>query len=152
MKRAIFSDYAVDLSNLRVESDAPRPVANETHCVIQIHSASINPIDVKIAQGYIASWWPTTLPFVPGYDCAGVIIELPVGYTGGEFKVGDRVFTCNWGTSKHWDSDSTSQGGCFAELGLFSFEQDRQDPIRGPVLRCRRRLCFGIFDCIPSFV
>ncbi|KAL3808294.1 hypothetical protein ACHAXA_009806 [Cyclostephanos tholiformis] len=113
------------LANLQVISDAPRPSGNATHCVVKIHSAAINPIDWKIAA---LGFWPTTLPFTPGYDCAGVIVELPTDYAGDEFSVGDRVFTCNWGVSRHWDEDDTSQGGCFAEFGAFPLHKIAKIP------------------------
>jgi NADPH:quinone reductase-like Zn-dependent oxidoreductase len=111
-------------ANIQVISDAPRPSANATHCVVQIHSAAINPVDWKIAAW---GFWPTTLPFIPGYDCAGVIVELPTGYEG-DLKLGDRVFTCNWGVSRHWDEDATSHGGCFAEFGAFPLHKIAKIP------------------------
>ncbi len=88
------------------------------HAVVRIVSAAINPVDCKVAAGYIARAWPTTLPFVGGYDAAGVIHKLPIGYSG-ELKQGDRVYTRNWGKSRHWDSDSTTQGGAFGQFALF---------------------------------
>lgn len=98
MKACQLTAFNEDASvNIKVVSDAPRPSADSLHCVVQIRSAAINPIDSKIAAW---GFWPTTMPFTTGYDCAGVIVELPTGYAGEEFKVGDRVFTCNWGTGR----------------------------------------------------
>ena len=127
MKSVIFTEYSLDLTNVHV-GNTPIPCADKTHVVIKIFSAAINPVDAKIAAGYIAQRWPTTLPFTPGYDCAGIIHELPTDYSGDDFKVNDKVFTCNWGTGKHWDNDSTSQGGCFAEFGVFPIHKIAKIP------------------------
>lgn len=118
MKSLVAETFTDDFTNLKLV-EKPIPSANATHCVVRVFSAAINPIDAKIAQGFAANYqWPISLPLFPGYDAAGVIHELPESYEG-PFKAGDRVFTCNWGVGRHWDNDSTSQGGAFAEYALF---------------------------------
>ena len=49
-------------------------------------------------------FWPTPMPFYPGYDAAGVVTSLASDYNGG-LKVGDAVFTCNWGNGRHNDEE-----------------------------------------------
>lgn len=115
MRAIEYSALAADpAAHLRLVTK-PVPSADGVHAVVKIVTAAINLVDCKIAAH---GFWPMTLPFVPGYDAAGVVHELPPSY-GGDLRVGDRVFVCNWGVSKHWDSDETSQGGAFAEYARF---------------------------------
>lgn len=57
--------------------DAPRPDASQ--CVIEVHSAGVNPSDVKAALGAMPhAVWPRT----PGRDYAGVVIDGPEAMIG----------------------------------------------------------------------
>jgi NADPH:quinone reductase-like Zn-dependent oxidoreductase len=59
--------------------DAPR--AGPGQCVIEVHSAGVNPSDVKAALGAMPhAVWPRT----PGRDYAGVVIDGPEAMIGAE--------------------------------------------------------------------
>lgn len=56
-----------------------RPVAGPGQCVIEIHSAGINPSDVKAALGAMPhAVWPRT----PGRDYAGIVVDGPAEWVG----------------------------------------------------------------------
>lgn len=74
---------------LRYE-DAPAPGVLLDDVLIRVAAASFNPIDAKIRQGLMKDHLPKSLPFVLGWDCAGVIEEAGAGVKN--FWVGDEVF------------------------------------------------------------
>jgi NADPH:quinone reductase-like Zn-dependent oxidoreductase len=60
---------------------AARPSAQAGQCVIEVHSAGINPSDVKAALGAMPhAVWPRT----PGRDYAGIVIDGPDELLGQE--------------------------------------------------------------------
>lgn len=70
-------------------SEVPQPQAGEV--LIKVHFAGINPIDVKTRAGlgWAASENKDNLPWVPGYDISGEIVELGEGSE--RFAVGENV-------------------------------------------------------------
>ena len=78
------------------EIDDPKPGNGEV--LIEIKAASVNFPDVLMIQGLYQNQPP--MPFIPGAECSGVIIEIGEGVNS--CAVGDRVFVMA-GT------------GCFAE-------------------------------------
>lgn len=73
---------------LKVESiPRPRPAADEV--LVKVVAASVNPVDWKLREGELKSWWPLTLPAVLGRDASGVIVE--VGKNVKDFHCGDDV-------------------------------------------------------------
>lgn len=70
--------------------DAPRPVINDDDVLIRVHAAGVNPVDWKIREGYMKERMNRSLPFVPGWDVAGVIAEVGPAVQG--FRVGDAVY------------------------------------------------------------
>jgi hypothetical protein len=92
--------------------------------LVKIHVASINPIDDKVAKGYLAgAGWDTPFPFTAGYDFAGVVEAVgPVEAGAGveaqaeaeALAPGDRVFAVNWGAFNH-NVTGHAIGGAFAE-------------------------------------
>ena len=69
--------------------DIPIPQPGADQIVIKIAAASVNPVDWKIREGWLAKTFPMDLPRVLGRDGAGTIVAL--GATVSGFKVGDRV-------------------------------------------------------------
>jgi len=121
MRYVEFDAYVNDFSNLRIV-EKPIPAADATHALVRVHSAAINPVDTKIANGYLEKWG-LVLPFSAGFDAAGVIHALADDYVG-EFKVGDPVFTVNWGN----DDGASNIGGAFAEFALFPLNKIAKIP------------------------
>ena len=70
------------------EADIPEPKAGEV--VIRVRDAGVNPIDWKIADGYLKDVMPLRFPVTLGTDVAGVVEAAGPGVK--EFKRGDEVF------------------------------------------------------------
>ena len=71
-----------------VVNDVADPDIAEDHIIIEVKSASVNFPDVLMIQGLYQFQPP--LPFIPGGETAGVIIEIGDGVEG--FNIGDKVF------------------------------------------------------------
>ncbi|KAJ2689657.1 hypothetical protein H4R19_006483 [Coemansia spiralis] len=72
-------------------AELPRPqVRTATQVEIEVHAASLNPIDFKRAKGMLSAVRPDTFPLKVGYDVAGVVTKAGDGVT--RFKQGDRVY------------------------------------------------------------
>jgi len=86
MKAAIFQDYAAPVEIAEIA----KPVLNDDAVLIEVHAASLNPIDNILRAGYLKDMIPLTFPHVMGYDVAGKIVET--GKNVQTVKVGDNVF------------------------------------------------------------
>jgi alcohol dehydrogenase len=75
---------------LELNQNAPKPVAGKGQVLIEVHAASINPIDWKIRAGYLKEHLPLTMPATFGGDVAGVVAG--VGDSTSGLNVGDRVY------------------------------------------------------------
>ncbi len=76
-----------DPSVMKLE-DAPDAPAGAGHVLVDVRAAGVNPVDTYIRSGQYASLPP--LPYTPGADAAGVVIE--VGVDVQDVKIGDRVY------------------------------------------------------------
>jgi alcohol dehydrogenase len=70
--------------------DFPEPQLRDRDVLVQIHSASINPLDLKIRNGELKPLLPYKLPLILGNDLAGVVVA--VGSDVQRFKRGDEVY------------------------------------------------------------
>ncbi|ASG06553.1 NADP-dependent oxidoreductase [Vibrio anguillarum] len=70
-------------------SDVPQPKAGEV--LVKVAFAGVNPIDVKTRAGlgWAAAQNKDKLPWVPGYDISGQVVEL--GEDNRRFQIGDNV-------------------------------------------------------------
>jgi len=66
-----------------VEIPAPKPAAGQV--LVKIVASGVNFIDTYLREGR----YPAALPFVPGQEAAGTVVELGEGVSG--FAVGDHV-------------------------------------------------------------
>lgn len=73
------------------EMDFSMPTLHEEDVLIEIHAASVNPIDYKSRNGMVKILYTSPMPMILGNDCAGVISKVGTKVT--QFKVGDRVYT-----------------------------------------------------------
>jgi NADPH:quinone reductase-like Zn-dependent oxidoreductase len=71
-------------------ADTPRPTPRADELLVQVHAASVNPIDNMIPTGIFKAVVKFQLPATLGSDLAGVVVEVGSGVT--RFKVGDAVF------------------------------------------------------------
>ena len=70
--------------------EVPAPEMRDDDVLIQIHAASVNPLDSKIKSGEFKLILPYRLPLVLGNDLAGTVVR--VGARVHSFKPGDEVY------------------------------------------------------------
>jgi len=86
MKAAIINDYGQEV---QIE-EVSKPELAEDSVMIEVHAASVNPIDNIVRAGYMKDMMPITFPYIMGYDVSGVVTE--VGNKVTKFKKGDEVY------------------------------------------------------------
>jgi len=86
MKAAIFNDFAAPVEI--AEIDKPNLLDNSV--LIEVHAASVNPIDNILRAGYLRQMMELSFPHVTGYDVSGTVVEI--GKDVQRVKVGDDVF------------------------------------------------------------
>jgi len=64
MKAAIIHDYgsAIEIA------DIAKPILKDDSVIIEVHAASLNPIDSILRSGVMQEMLPLTFPHVMGYD------------------------------------------------------------------------------------
>jgi len=88
--------------------DVPRPEPKENQILVRVIAAGVNPVDEAGRSERSAKFFGITLPFIPGYDIAGIVEK-----TGGKitkFKTGDSVYAYL----------SLTKGGGYAEYAVAS--------------------------------
>src|SRR6266436_6889375 len=88
--------------------DVPRPEPKEDQILVRVIAAGVNPVDEAARSERSAKFFGITLPFIPGYDIAGIVEK-----TGGKitkFKTGDSVYAYL----------SLTKGGGYAEYAVAS--------------------------------
>lgn len=70
--------------------EMPAPEVRDDDVLIQVHAASVNPLDSKIKSGEFKLILPYRLPLVLGNDVAGKVVR--VGARVRDFKPGDEVY------------------------------------------------------------
>jgi len=88
MKAFIVERYG-DADAVRA-SEMPEPQVGEDDVLVQIHAASVNPLDLKTRDGDFKAILPYRVPFVLGNDLAGVVVG--VGARVSRFTVGNEVY------------------------------------------------------------
>ncbi|UCJ19024.1 NADP-dependent oxidoreductase [Pseudomonas sp. MM211] len=71
-------------------AEIPEPEVRDDDVLIQIHAASINPLDSKIKSGEFKLILPYRLPLILGNDVAGTVVRVGARVRG--FKPGDEVY------------------------------------------------------------
>ncbi len=71
-------------------ADMPKPQPGRGDLLVQVHAASLNPVDYKIRDGKLKAIVTYRLPLILGNDFAGVVAA--VGADVRQFKVGDAVY------------------------------------------------------------
>lgn len=87
MKAVVIKDYGKEVEIAEV----PVPELSEDSVMIEVHAASINPIDNIVRAGYMKDVIKITFPYIMGYDVSGVVTE--VGAKVSKFKIGDEVYS-----------------------------------------------------------
>ena len=89
MKAVQISQYG-DSSVLTVTTDAPKPAVGDGKVLLEVHAASVNPVDTMVRLGYMAKVAPLAFPATLGTDLAGVVMEVGPGVS--DLRKGDKVF------------------------------------------------------------
>ena len=86
MKAATIQNYgdAIEIT------DFAKPNLQDDSVIIEVHAASLNPIDNILRMGYLKEMLPISFPHVMGYDVSGVVVE--VGAQVKKVKAGDAVY------------------------------------------------------------
>lgn len=116
MKAAQISQYG-DASQIKL-NEVDKPAVEPGKVLVEVYSASINPVDTAIREGHMHDNAPLNFPATLGGDFAGVVAELGSGVDG--FAVGDKVY----GQS----NAAFGNGGTFAEYTLTAAGQLAKAP------------------------
>ena len=107
MKAAIIKEYEAEIEI----ADIPQPALLADSVLIEVHAASVNPVDSFVQAGYLKEMMPITFPFTMGFDVSGVVVE--VGEQVSKFKKGDEVFS----------RPNGMQAGTIAEYAVIKAEE-----------------------------
>lgn len=88
MKAITIEQYGKDVPLVLTEQ--PVPQIGEHDVLVEIHAASLNPIDYKIKEGKVKLLLSYKFPLILGNDFSGVIVK--VGKRVSAFKPGDEVY------------------------------------------------------------
>ncbi len=88
MKAAVIYEYGGP-EVFRYE-EIPQPEIKEDEVLVEVHAASVNPVDWKQRKGNHKLFLKARFPIVPGYDISGRIIKCGPNITN--FSIGDQVY------------------------------------------------------------
>jgi NADPH:quinone reductase-like Zn-dependent oxidoreductase len=71
--------------------DCPVPTIAENQILIKVIATSVNPVDWKVREGYLQQMIDYPMPFIPGWDVAGIVEK--VGSQVSQFTIGDAVYS-----------------------------------------------------------
>jgi alcohol dehydrogenase len=89
MRAYLLTGYGTVADNVRLAEIAD-PIAGVGEVVIDIHAASLNPIDFKLVHGALKRSSKYKLPRGIGFDASGVVTSVEPGAS--KFKPGDAVY------------------------------------------------------------
>ena len=89
MRAFVLTGYGAISDHVRLVV-LPDPVAGPGEVVIEIHAASLNPIDFKLVHGALKRVSTYRLPRPIGFDASGIVRSVGAGAT--RFKPGDAVY------------------------------------------------------------
>ena len=94
------------------ETEKPS-LTGDSEILIKVRAFSVNPLDMKIRQGYMQQMYPVQFPFTPGLDASGIVEA--VGSAVKNFKIGDEVM-------------ASARGGTYAEYLVAAEENTSSKP------------------------
>ena len=104
MKAAVIDRYGSN--DLVRTAEVPVPRIGPSDLLVQVHAASVNPLDIKTRNGELKPLIRFRFPLVLGNDLAGVVLDVGAQVT--RFREGDAVYA-------RLDSNRI---GAFAEFAL----------------------------------
>ncbi|RLD34263.1 MAG: NADP-dependent oxidoreductase, partial [Bacteroidetes bacterium] len=100
MKAIIITGYGrTDMLKI---AEQPKPPITKDQVLIQVKTASVNPIDWRIRSGSMSRFIDCEFPVIPGREVAGVVTEI--GENVKNFAVGDEVFGFLQQSKMKWGS------------------------------------------------
>jgi alcohol dehydrogenase len=88
--KGVFIEKYGGSSVLQFSKDLEIPkIQNEYDVLVEIHAASLNPIDYKMRSGLVSIIMPYSFPLILGHDMSGVVTEIGKKVT--KFNIGDNV-------------------------------------------------------------
>lgn len=90
MKAVQITGYGNIENNVRL-TNTETPNINDDEVLIEVHSAGVNPLDVKVIKGALKRISKLKFPAILGYDVSGKIIAKGKNVT--QFSIGDKVFS-----------------------------------------------------------
>jgi NADPH:quinone reductase-like Zn-dependent oxidoreductase len=90
MKALQINGYGKIENNLTF-AEISLPELKDNQLLVEIHSAGVNPVEYKLAEGQLQDFKQIEFPSPIGFDVAGVVTK--VGKDVIDFQVGDRVFS-----------------------------------------------------------
>ena len=113
------------------QAEVPVPDIGAQEVLVEIHAASVNPIDFKIRDGKVKLLLQFEMPLILGNDFAGVV--RAVGSEVRQFKVGDAVYgrprKSHIGTFAEWMA--VHEDDIAPKPANLSFEQAASLPLVG---------------------
>lgn len=103
---------------MRLE-DVPDPKAGAGQVVVKVKAVGVNPVEAYVRSGAYAA--KPNLPYTPGADAAGEIVEVGIGVN--RFKRGDRVYVAATGAGTYAEQVAVSQGQVHPLSDNMTFEQ-----------------------------
>jgi NADPH:quinone reductase-like Zn-dependent oxidoreductase len=96
--------------------DAPLPEPKESQILVRVIAAGVNPVDGAARSEKYAKFFGIRLPFIPGYDIAGVVEKTGAKVT--KFKAGDSVYAYI----------GLGEGGGYAQYAVVTEEEASPKP------------------------
>tara|TARA_R110002072_G_scaffold117168_1_gene248022 strand:- start:185 stop:1222 length:1038 start_codon:yes stop_codon:yes gene_type:complete len=72
-------------------NDVEKPSVKANDILVEVKSASLNPIDYKLVEGHLKDMVPLNLPCTIGFDVSGVVVDK--GADVSNFEVGDKIYS-----------------------------------------------------------
>lgn len=88
MKAVVFERYGGP--EVMAVRDIPDPEAGPDDVLVEVHAASVNPLDWKMREGVMRAMFEVPMPYVPGRDFSGVVHAVGANVT--HIAPGDGVY------------------------------------------------------------
>ena len=69
--------------------EVEKPTPGDDQVLLEVYSASVNPVDYKLIEGWLKMFLKLPLPTGIGYDVAGIVVEKGINVSG--IEIGDEV-------------------------------------------------------------
>ena len=95
MKAIQFTEFGHSDVLKLIETDLP--AFNENEVLVKVSATTVNPLEMKIREGYFQKIMPIEFPYIPGADVSGIVES--VGSKVTRIKPGDEVYASTYGST-----------------------------------------------------